>query len=143
VDFPPSLGLAHRGPCIQVAVGLAKVVATPLLEQGVEIPKPVSGLAMIDTGASHSCVDNGVATSLGLPVVDVCRMTSASHEATQANIYPIHVELLGTDISVDIAKAIGAALEPQGLTMLIGRDFLQHCTLFYNGLAGQVTLSAG
>jgi hypothetical protein len=33
--------------------------------------------------------------------------------------------------------------QPQGLLMLIGRDFLQHCTLFYNGIAGQVTLSAG
>ncbi len=142
-DLPPSVGLITRGPCIQVSIGLAKLIATQLLEQAKEIPEPVSGLAMIDTGASCTCIDNAIALQMGLPVIDVVKMTSASHENTPANIYPVYAELLGTGIIVDIPRAMGAALEPQGIIMLIGRDFLQHCTLFYNGLAGQITLSAG
>ena len=36
---------------------------------------------------------------------------------------------------------MGAALKEQGLLLLIGRDLLAHCTLFYNGPTGQITLS--
>ena len=35
----------------------------------------------------------------------------------------------------------GAALEPQGLLALIGRDVLARCTLFYNGTTGEFTLA--
>jgi hypothetical protein len=36
---------------------------------------------------------------------------------------------------------MGAALKEMGLLLLIGRDLLQYCTLFYNGATGQITLS--
>jgi len=36
---------------------------------------------------------------------------------------------------------MGAALSGHGLVAIIGRDLLQTCTLFYNGVAGQFTLT--
>jgi len=44
-------------------------------------------------------------------------------------------------MGVDAPRAVGAALKAQGIVALIGRDVLQHCTLYYNGPAGQITLS--
>jgi len=68
-------------------------------------------------------------------------VASASHASTQQNVYPIQIEVVGHPISIEAPNAIGAALAPQGLIALIGRDVLQHCTLFYNGITGEITLS--
>jgi hypothetical protein len=78
---------------------------------------------------------------MGLPVIDVVQMMSASHAATPANVYPIQLQLIGTPIRVEITRAIGAELKGQGIIALIGRDFLANCTLFYNGVTGALTLS--
>ncbi len=44
-------------------------------------------------------------------------------------------------VTLNAPRAMGAALASQGLLVLIGRDVLQNCNLFYNGPAGQFTLS--
>ena len=66
-------------------------------------------------------------------------MLSASHEKVSCNIYPV---LINTPIvNFNSPRTMGAALVAQGLLVLIGRDVLQNCNLFYNGPAGQFTLS--
>jgi predicted aspartyl protease len=98
-------------------------------------------MALIDTGASSTCIDEQAAQQLQLPVVNVVNVASASHSSTPQNVYPIQIEVAGLPISIEAPNAIGAALSAQGLLALIGRDVLQHCTLFYNGLTGEITLS--
>jgi hypothetical protein len=56
-------------------------------------------------------------------------------------VYPIQITISGSALQFNVARAMGAALEPQGIIALIGRDVLSVCTLFYNGLTGQITLS--
>ena len=141
VQVPPSVVLQRQGPCVQVAVGLAESIAKQLLQQRKILPKPVSGIALIDTGATSTCIDDAVAVQLQLPVVNVVNVASASHASTAQNVYPIQIEVVGLPISIEASNAIGAALAPQGLLALIGRDVLQHCTLFYNGITGEITLS--
>jgi predicted aspartyl protease len=138
--LPPPEALQGRGPVIQVTVGLAQPFAQQLLQQGQAVPNPTPGWALIDTGASTTCVDDASARAMGLPAVDVAQMTSASHQAVQQNIYPIHVVIVGPTIEID-GRAMGAALAPQGIVALIGRDILQYFALFYNGTSGQITLS--
>jgi predicted aspartyl protease len=116
-------------------------MAQQLLQQGIPLPSPVSGIALIDTGASHTCIDAESAQAMNLPVIDVVKMASASHDATDQNVYPIQIELAGLPITIQAPRAIGAALKPQGLLLLIGRDLLQHCALTYNGMAGTITLA--
>ena len=86
-------------------------------------------MALVDTGASTTCIDDALARQLGLPVIDVVQMTSASHAGTEANVCPIQMEIVGSPIRVNVPRAIGANLAPQGIVALIGRDYLQHCTL--------------
>jgi predicted aspartyl protease len=116
-------------------------IAQQLLQQGQTLPTPEAGLALIDTGASGTCIDEAAAQRLGLPVVDVATIASASHSAIQQNVYPIQIEVIGLPITISAPRAIGAPLAAQGLLVLIGRDVLQHCTLFYNGITGSFTLS--
>ena len=141
VMIEPKIALAMRGPLVQVIFGLGAAMATQLVQQGQPVPAPVSGLGMIDTGASTTCIDEAAAQAMGLPVIDVVQMTSASHASTPANVYPIQLQLIGTPIRVEIQRAVGAELKTQGLLVLIGRDFLANCTLFYNGFTGSITLA--
>ena len=57
------------------------------------------------------------------------------------NVHPIRLQLLGTPISMNAPRAIGAPLKAQGILLLIGRDVLQHGTLHYNGITGEITLA--
>jgi predicted aspartyl protease len=105
------------------------------------VPPPVSGFALIDTGASTTSIDAEAAKELGLEVVDVAQVASASEPSTQRNVYSVTIEVEGIRFPIGAPRAIGAELRSQGLLVLLGRDVLQFCTLFYNGLTGQITLA--
>lgn len=141
IPIPPQIILKDRGPLIQVSVSIAQTFAVQLTQQGQSLPNPITGFALIDTGASMSCIDNNVAQQLNLPVINVANMASASHSSTQANIYPVKFEILGWGITLDSNQTMGAALQVQGLIALLGRDLLQHCILIYNGNTGTISLS--
>lgn len=140
VNLPPALALLQQGPVVPVVLSVAETIADQLMQQGSPVPAPVPGQALIDTGASVTCIDDATAQRLQLPVIDVVNMTSASHSSTQQNIYPVLIEVAG-GLRINVPRAMGANLAPQGLVALIGRDFLQHCTLFYNGVTGLITLA--
>lgn len=139
VQAPPAIGLLLRGPVVQVSVTIEQNAGKGLTAHGKTLPTPKSGLALIDTGASNTCIDDQAAEELGLPVIDVASMQSASHEKHPCNVYPI--QIITPIITLNAPRAMGAALASQGLLVLIGRDVLQHCTLYYNGPVGQFTLS--
>ena len=139
VQLAPAAALQLRGPILQVSITIEQNAGKGLVAQGKTLPTPKSGLALIDTGASNTCVDEQAAKDLGLPVIDVANMQSASHEKHECNIYP--VQIITPIVTLNAPRAMGAALASQGLLVLIGRDVLQNCNLFYNGPAGQFTLS--
>ncbi|MHB8539431.1 MAG: retroviral-like aspartic protease family protein [Candidatus Acidiferrales bacterium] len=140
VQLHPAIALNQRGPIIQVTVTIEQNAGKGLLAQGKTLPTPKSGVALIDTGATATCIDEQAAQELGLPVIDVAKMTSATHADQQCNVYPVQIAIPPVLI-LNSPRTIGAALAPQGILVLLGRDLLRNCSLFYNGPAGQFTLS--
>lgn len=138
VQVSPAVALQMRGPVLQVTVSIEQNAAKALLAQGKTVPSK-TGFALIDTGASNTCIDDQSPKELGLPVIDVGSMQSASHEKHPCNVYP--VQIVTPVVTLNAARTMGANLTPQGLLVLIGRDVLAACNLFYNGPAGQFTLS--
>src|SRR5487761_597628 len=138
VPVHPAVALQMRGPVLQVAVTIEQNAGKALLSQGRTVATK-TGLALIDTGASNTCIDEQVAQELGLPIIDVGSMQSASHEKHPCNIYP--VQIITPVVTLNSSRTMGANLAPQGLLVLIGRDVLAACNLFYNGPSGQFTLS--
>jgi predicted aspartyl protease len=137
--LPPQVALQQRGPVVPVSVTLEANMAKPLLAQGKAIlGQP--GLALIDTGATVSAIDEQLAQELKLPVVDQGKMSSASHESSPCNIYPVQITI-GGQLILQVPRAMGAKLKPMGLVAIIGRDILQHCTFIYNGGVGSITLA--
>ena len=141
ISISPQIALMQRGPIVQVTIGIEENIAQQLLTQGTPLPQPVPGVALIDTGATSTCIDEAIAQQLNLPVIDVVSIASASHAASKQNVYPALIEVVGIPIKFNALRAIGVPLASQEIQVLIGRDLLQFCTLFYNGLIGSFTLS--
>jgi predicted aspartyl protease len=137
VPAPSAFSLTQQGPKVQVEVSLPQVIA----QQGIAIPSPITGNALIDTGASGTCIDEQIAQQMQLPIIDQAHISTPSHDSTSVNVYPVHFNFLGSPVQIDCNRALGATLSNQGIIVLISRDVLQHCVLIYNGIAGSFTLA--
>ena len=130
---PEGFGLKHLGPRIQVTL-------FPLQSaQQQDLPQPVSGAGLIDTGAGVTCVDRDVAQRAGLAIVGEAPMTSATHMDEMVPVFAGTLRIQGL-ADCRLNGAYGARLEPQGLVALIGRDLLADCVLIVNGVTGMVSL---
>lgn len=137
--LPPHVALQLRGPTAQVALHFPAVIAQQLASRGEALPAPVAGDALIDTGASLSCIDIEAAAELGLNQIDVGMMHSASHADQEVPVFFVAIEFLGMGLRFE-QRVMGASLKAQNLIALVGRDALGSAMMFYNGPAGQVTL---
>ena len=72
-------GLTQSGPLVPTTLMVSDSHRQLLATQGKPVPEAIHGLALIDTGASNTCVDQQAARKAGLPVIDLALMTSASH----------------------------------------------------------------
>lgn len=134
-----SVRLAVQGPTIFVRIGFDPAFS-PSVEGFPSIPtRPLP--ALIDTGATESCFDARLAADLHLPVVERASVAGA-HGTGSVNMYvaQIHVPSLGVNI---VGRFAGVQLEAggQGHRALIGRTFLMHFTMTYDGPTGAVRLS--
>lgn len=135
---PRSELLSTLGPTLLVTIGFDKDWRTT------SRTPPVAGMqrveALVDTGASENCIDALVATQVGLPVVDRRPMGGVGGKH-RVNMYlaQIHVPTLSLTIWGVFA---GVALAAGGQThkALIGRTFLKHFTMVYEGRTGTVTI---
>jgi predicted aspartyl protease len=124
-----------------VSVTIEENAGKGLLARGESLPTAKAGLALIDTGASGTCIDEQAAKDLGLPVIDVAKVTTVTQEDLECYVYPVRVNII-PGVTFNCPRTIGTALAAQGLLILVGRDVLQQCNLFYDGLVGQFTLAS-
>jgi hypothetical protein len=134
--------LFNAGPRLPVEVKVPNALANYLTHKGQPVPSPVSGEALVDTGASVSCVDETVMEKFGVNPVGIAQVGTPSTARTPQFQYPVLFAFPGTTLpQIEIAHALGSVLEPQGLLVLIGRDILSNFVFIYNGVGGFVTLS--
>ena len=132
--------LARRGPTLSVSIGLDSEIAigTPFHREAA----PELWPALVDTGSATSCVDSQLAIMLRLPVVSQ-RTVSGVHGEGVVNehLAQIFVPDLGVVFS---GLFVGAHLNAGGQphSAIIGRDFLRHFRLTYDGRTGAVALSS-
>jgi predicted aspartyl protease len=129
------------GPTLQVDVGFDRDY-----RPGSSTEPPTSGIsaidALVDTGATESCIDNLLGNTLKLPVIDR-RPIAGIHGLGRANIYlaQVHIPSLRFTIWGSFA-GVDLAAGGQTHRALIGRTFLRHFTMLYQGATGTVTLSS-
>ena len=103
--------------------------------------------ALVDTGASHTCIDPMVFTALGLQPTGKTPMLTPSTGSTpiEADTYDVAVIIPNGNqpgrIIPNIAVSASELFAAQGFHALVGRDILQRCVLNYNGAAAIFTLA--
>jgi len=105
------------------------------------VPAIANQEALVDTGASISCIDSGLAMRLNLPIVDRQHFggIGGRHEVNM-HLAQIHVPSLNFTIHGSFA-AVDLIAGGQRHYALIGRTFLMRFTMIYEGRTGTVTLS--
>ena len=98
--------------------------------------------ALVDTGATQSCIDMQLAQTLGLPVVDFVMIGGAAGAnrhplyAARVAIPALEIFQFGAFAGVDLAGG------EQPHRVLLGRTFLQGTVMIYDGLRAQVTIAS-
>ena len=98
--------------------------------------------ALVDTGASRSCIDVSVTQELGLPVINQEHVIGV-HGVAVVDIYLATLAIRHLRLH-RFGRFAGARLIEAGLpyAAMVGRDFLADLSLRYYGRSGRVTLEA-
>lgn len=138
---PAHEGLASGGPAFPVTMTLLDESLQALIDQGHPPPEPVTGLALIDTGATVSCFDIESARRAQLPVVGNAFIGSVTQERQEVPAFAGKILIAGS-ININLNNGAGANLGAfDGLVALIGRDLLQSALLTYNGPDGSISIA--
>lgn len=138
------------GPRLQVIVTPSEPRRRALEEAGEEIPDPAWVQALVDTGASCTCVDPAILKRLNLnPTGSVPVHTpSTAGKAEEFDQYDVGLAIPGSDtkhapLHLDPISVVASEKLSQqgGHAVLIGRDILSDCIVVYNGPAGFFTLA--
>jgi len=127
--------LQIHGPTADVTVGWI------IENEEDDVPDVEPAKALIDTGASESCIDENLAIKLQLPVVDVISIAGAGG-AQDHNVYAAEVNITALNF-MQFGRFSGVHLSAGGQShqVLLGRTFLQTMIMVYDGRRGHVTIS--
>lgn len=130
--------LTHYGPTLLVDIGFDSnwkpEDPTPPIASIEQVA------ALIDTGATESCIDNQLAKQINLPPIDI-RKVGGIGGSYDAVVYAaqIHFPQLPWTIAGEFA-GVDLVAGGQPHQALIGRTFLRNFLLVYDGTTGRVTI---
>lgn len=140
--------LAQLGAFFPIEVQVPPQIAEVMTKAGQTVPKSVSGIGLIDTGATLTCIQEDILVSLGLNPIGQANAGTANGPV-QRNIYPARIVFPTKGWTLDLARAMGVNLTgqviptdpPQPIIALLGRNLLERCVFIYNGLVGLWTIT--
>jgi predicted aspartyl protease len=139
----PSQVLRLLGPVLTVVISPTSQHLQWLQANEKPIPDPISGLALIDTGAAITAVDEQACNTLGLHATGVVPIAHAGGSSSHP-CYPVHISFPGTPLpSLQNPRVASVKLSvgKQPIILLLGRDLLSKMRVVYNGPAGRIELA--
>ena len=132
--------LTYYGPTLEVQIGYDFNFRIDDMASRPNLPK-TQLFALVDTGATESCIDSTLALNLGLTVVDRKRV-GGIHGAHPVNYHVAQIYIPSLDFTI-VGTFPGVGLTASGLnhSALLGRTFLQHFKMSYEGRNGSVIIS--
>lgn len=144
VDGPNQTGrdaLVVHGPTLLVDIGFDPQ-CDPQYPNRIPALAETKLWALVDTGATASCIDSDLAAKLQLPIVDRQTIGGVSGiREVNMHLAHIHVPSLGFTLYGAFA-GVDLIAGGQRHYALIGRTFLQYFRMTYDGRSGDVTISA-
>ena len=139
--------ISEQGLIVPIAISVSQPRCDALTAAGVQVPRPMRGRGLIDTGASCSAVDRAVIQSLGLSATGSTTILTPSTgtESHECSLFDVALVILMGSAQKHTPSAttavIEATLSGQGFHALIGRDVLSQGLLVYDGKAGNLSLA--
>jgi hypothetical protein len=142
--------LEETGAMLQVTIGIPPALEQFCLKNGIQIPQPIAGYALIDTGASASAVHEQIFTDFGVQPIDHIPMSTPHTKDKSSFVYPAKIQFPGLnlvgDFMLSMMRVVGCELkwktfDDKEIIMLVGRDLLKYFLMVYNGVQSDVTLS--
>ncbi len=131
-----------HGPVLEVVIDTLAIAKDLFRDPGIGPPAPpVKGFAIIDTGATHTCVDRRVALTLKLPEVGVRVFSSvSSHGRGEPHYTSCRFAVLTfpsiskqAEMEVMCIDSLGKETGRMRPVMLLGRDFLAAYDILFEG----------
>ena len=140
--------LARLGAFLPIEIHVPPQIADAMAKAGQAVPKSVSGIGLIDTGATLTCIQEDILVSLGLNPIGQVNAGTANGPA-QRNVYPARIVFPTKGWTLDLAQAVGVNLTgqeiptdpPQPMIALLGRNLLERGVFIYNGIVGLWTIT--
>jgi hypothetical protein len=125
--YEKNLDLVASGALVAVNLWVPRAVKSTI--------EPIETLAQIDTALARTCIQEGVATSLGLEPVGITKITTATAPTYEAHVFRIRVVFPDGNMEFEVnAVEVPYLIRPKvRIKCLIGRDILKHSILIYNG----------
>jgi predicted aspartyl protease len=140
-SFTSTLPNLHQiGPIVEIQIVIPRDLAKVLTDKNNTVPNPIKANALIDTGASSSCVNPDVIKGLNVSPIGVTKIHTASHANIDCNQYKLAFQF-PNGVTIESAEVIETSLEGQPIQCLIGRDILKYGVLIYSGYMQQITFS--
>lgn len=135
--------LEQHGPIFEVNIGFHQKQSKIWRSEGYDVPEPMTGLALVDTGSDQSCIDHTVVDQLvEVPQISEAKIMTIDGAEIIRPIYPVRLEFGQLEFNVEaICIPIAEILCSTKVIALIGRDILKDCSFVYHGPTGNLTLS--
>jgi len=140
--------LSLLGAFFPIEVHVPLQIAAAMAKAGQTVPNRISGIGLIDTGATLTCIDETILLSLGLnPIGQVNSVTA--NGPMLCNVYPARILFPVQGWTLDLGQSMGVNLKgqaiptdpPQPIIALLGRNLLERSVLIYNGITGLWTIT--
>lgn len=147
--------IVGKRPIIQAVFHVSRPRLSALVKAGLENPDPFVGPALIDTGATASCVDPLVTQALRLEPreITLAHTASSGRKPYRGTAVDMAIILLpardrefhftaGNPLFLPAISAFQSDLyHRQKIYALIGQDVLERCLLTHNGPESRFSLS--
>jgi len=130
-----------EGPVVDIKVTVSKTLEATLRAEKKDIPNPIPVKAMIDTGATFSVIQVGLAKKLGLNPIGTATAQTPSTSTTGVQAYKYNLALFFPNLVTVEVNAVEMPLKGQNIQCLVGRDVLSLGVLVYTGYINQFTFT--
>ncbi len=135
---PPAQNLFLHGAFVNIAI--APIPKPGETQQSI---LPAVGKALIDTGATFTCVDEDVCKALGLHAVGTSNISHVDGKSARTR-YPVQISFPDFQLPpIKLIRATSVILNDMTppFIALIGRDLLANFKLTYNGPRGRIEIA--
>ena len=137
--------LIGSGPLLNVEVSIPSALADVYSKENKSIPEPKAGFALIDTGATRTCIDDTVIRQMDVSPIGVATSYTAAGPK-EHSLFPAHFRFPAFKMDIDFSSVLGVDLKGQHfnnepIIALLGRDLLSKFIFVYNGTLGMYTVA--